>query len=159
MRLLALSLTALLLVGCAGRRPDEASFVDLTLSDPVNANVNLSQWIAATEYRRNTTLPLLVTVTETPGPTGISSRVLRLHVQDPVQSSEYGLVAGGTTYVELVETSGTTSRTWRSDGGKLTLVQNDAKGSEFHLTNVELNAFAGSATGRFRVNGPVAIRF
>jgi hypothetical protein len=152
-------LVILSIVGCAGRRPDEASSVDLTVSNPISSNVNLNPITVGSNFQRVTTSPLLISVTESPGPTGLTSRIVRLNVTDPATGSEYALVNGGTTYVELTENAGTTVNVWRSQGGKLALGQNDSKASILKLTDVEMTPFSGGAVGNFRMNGTVAVRF
>ncbi|CAN5546776.1 hypothetical protein BH11ARM1_BH11ARM1_18020 [soil metagenome] len=156
----AFALAILCLVGCAGRVTDSTSSVDLNFSDPSsNASASLAAMVSGSAFQRTTTFPLLCTVTEANPPSGLSTRIVRINMDNPVVGAENALVGGGTTYVEAVETTSVGTSTWRSQGGKLTLVSNDAKGSEFTLTDVEMTSFSGSAKGQYKLNGSLSVRF
>ncbi|MEZ0324439.1 MAG: hypothetical protein ACAH95_00910 [Fimbriimonas sp.] len=162
MRLSRLSpLLLLLALGCAGRTDTTADEISLQLSEPTGAsNVNLTRFDTANDWQRTRPgLGLTVTATQTPGPTGLSSRFARAVVGTASVGTEYSLNFGDANYVELSETSTTGTRVWRSESGAMTLLKDDTKISEFLVTNVTMAPYSGNATGRFKIAGKMIIRF
>jgi hypothetical protein len=163
MRLSRFGLLSLIVVtvGCAGHTDPAADEVRIVLSEPTGlTNVNLSRFDTANDWTRSRPgAGLNVAATQTPGPTGLSSRSVRAVVAQAVEGQEYSLQFGDVNYVELSETSNTGTRTWRSTSGGLTLVKDNANESHFVLNNVSMLPMTGTAQGGFKMNGPIVIRF
>jgi hypothetical protein len=162
MRLSHLSpLILLFALGCAGRTDPDADEVNLLLSEPSeSSNVNLTRFDSANDWQRTRPgVGLNVSAIQTPGPTGLSTRLVRAVVGTATPGTDYSLQTGSVNYVELSETSTTGTRVWRSESGLLRLVRDETKVSEYHLTDVIMAPFSGNAVGRFKVGGKLAIRF
>ncbi|HSH94522.1 MAG TPA: hypothetical protein VK968_10285 [Roseimicrobium sp.] len=160
--LLPLALSTILAAGCAGIDPATVSSVDLQFSNPSSdCNVNLAQMITATEFKRTIdTLGTVLTITQTPGPTGVTSKVVKTVVTDATPGTEYALVSGGTTYVEVSEVTSLGTRVWRSTGGKLRVEANDAAKTNETLSNIRMEPYISTvAIGTFDLNGSIIVRF
>ncbi len=151
----------LLALGCAGRTDPTADEISLLLSEPSGAsNVNLTRFDSANDWQRTrASTGLMVSATQTPGPVGLSTRLVRSAVATATVGTEYSLNFGDTNYVEISESSTTGTRIWRSEAGSLLLLKDDARISEFRLTNVRMAPFSGPATGKFKIEGKMIIRF
>lgn len=150
-----------LLAGCAGIDPNAVSSVSLNFHNPSSDfNGALSQMITAASISRTIVgSGVGVTVTETPGPTGVTSRIVRTVIANATVGTEYALLAGGDTYVEVEEDTSLGARIWRSTGGKLTLTTNDATGTTETLTEVHMEPYAGTPVGTDDITGTIAVRF
>lgn len=154
-------LPLILIAGCAGRTDPTKDEIRLLISEPSQGtNVNLTRFDTANEITRTRSgFSLTVTATQNPGPVGLSSRVCRVFVAEAVPGTDYSLQPAGLTYVELTETSTTGTRSWRSEQGMLSLQVDDTNLSQLQLTNVIMAPYTGVASGRFKLQGPIIIRF
>jgi hypothetical protein len=157
----SLAISAIVASGCAGIDPGSVSQVDLNFSNPSSdTNVDLSQMISATDLSRSVVgSGVMLTATQTPGPVGISSKIVRTVVTDATPGTEYALIEGGTTYVEVQEVTTLGTRVWRSYGGKLRIDQNENLVTRETLSDVHMKPFSTVALGTFDLNGSIVVRF
>ena len=159
--LAAIPLLCIALTGCAARTEPDADSIDLQLSDPTgNPNANLARFDTANDWQRSRSgTGLTTSAAVSPGPTGVTTRTVRVVLAVATAGSQYSLQPDNVNYVEYSEATSTGTRVWRSESGSVTLVADDAKISSYTLSNVRMATSSGGATGRFTINGPIIIRF
>lgn len=155
-----LATAALFVVGCAGIDPGTVSSVDISFSNPSSDfNGDLTQLITATNITRTfsgTTQTLQASIT--PGPSGISTKTVKIVIDGVSVGTEYALLDGGTTYVQVDETTSLGTRSWRSKAGSLKVVASDANLSDFQIVTARMEPFTSFATGTEDVDGDLIFR-